>query len=400
MSYIEMKPQITIVMPCLNEAETLASCIRMAWDGLKIAGVDGEVLIADNGSTDGSIKIAEDLGARVVTVHEKGYGSALRGGIKSARATWIIMGDSDNSYDFSKIQDFVKKLQEGNDLVMGCRLPSGGGKIAKGAMPWKNRWIGNPSLSWLGRIMFQTPIHDFHCGLRAFTKSAYERMNLQTTGMEFASEMVMKASLWKMRVCEVPITLHPDGRSRPPHLKPWRDGWRHLRFMLIYSPKWLFWIPGMCLSGLGGMFTLIIYFQSIRIGTVELDTGTMMIAAMGLIIGFQLVGFAISTKVFAISEGLVPETPKVSSLFKVFTLEKGLIVGILMALTGAVFLSIALFRWGSAHYGAISYPENMRFIILGATTFTLGVQIIFTSFFLSVLGLKTIHRTPPAGPIT
>lgn len=390
-----MNPQVTILMPCLNEAETLEVCITKAWQGIRDAGVEGEVVIADNGSIDGSIEIAGRLGARVVHVREKGYGCALRGGIEASLAPWIIMADSDDSYDFSNIRGFVEKLGEGYDLVMGCRLPSGGGRIMPGAMPWKNRWIGNPSLSLLGRVLYRTPIHDFHCGLRGFTKDAYERMSLQTTGMEFASEMVMKATLWKMKVVEVPTTLHPDGRSRPPHLKPWRDGWRHLRFMLIYSPRWLFLVPGLLLSVLGGLFTIILYCRSITIGHVILDTGTMMLAAMGLISGVQLVGFAVSTKVFAIGEQLVPDNPKYSFLFRIFNLERGLIAGALVLLAGLVVLAIAFLHWGTANYGTISYPENMRHLILGATGVILGIQVISTSFFLSVLGLKTRTRVQP-----
>jgi glycosyltransferase involved in cell wall biosynthesis len=225
--------ELTILMPCLNEAETIAQCIAKAKVGLTRAGVPGEILIADNGSTDGSQAIAEKLGARVVTVKEKGYGNALRGGIAAAGGKWIIMGDADDSYDFSEADRFVKKFQEGYDVVMGCRLPSGGGTIMPGAMPWKNRWLGNPVLTSIGRLFFRCPARDFHCGLRGFTKVAYAAMELQTTGMEFASEMVIKATLKKFKITEVPITLHKDGRSRPPHLKPWRDGWRHLRFMLI-----------------------------------------------------------------------------------------------------------------------------------------------------------------------
>ncbi|RYD74379.1 MAG: glycosyltransferase family 2 protein [Verrucomicrobiaceae bacterium] len=225
-SAVDTTCDLSIVMPCLNEAETLVACVEKAKRGLKDAGVDGEVLIADNGSTDGSIALAEANGARVVNVREKGYGNALRGGIEAARGRWIIMGDADDSYDFSAIKGFVEKMREGHDLVMGCRMPRGGGTIAPGAMPWKNRWLGNPVLSFIGRLFYKTPIQDFHCGLRAFSKDAYNRMQLKTTGMEFASEMVMKASLSGMRMAEVPITLHKDGRSRPPHLRPWRDGWR------------------------------------------------------------------------------------------------------------------------------------------------------------------------------
>lgn len=379
-------------MPCLNEAETLGACIQKAWQGIRDAGVEGEVVIADNGSTDGSIQIAERLGARVVSIQERGYGCALRGGIEDSRAPWIIMGDSDESYDFSNIRQFITKLSEGNDLVMGCRLPVGGGKIMPGAMPWKNRWIGNPALSLLGRILFKTPIHDFHCGLRAFTKNAYAKMDLQTTGMEFASEMVMKATLWGMNVAEVPITLFPDGRNRPPHLKPWRDGWRHLRFMLIYSPRWLFLVPGLIFAMAGAFLAGIIYLGNIKIGSIILDTGTMMIASMTIIIGFQLVGFGISTKVFAIGENLIPEDAKMRYLFKAFNLEKGLIVGLFTFFIGLGFIIKSFVYWGNYNYGIISTSHNMRNIIVGATSLILSIQIISTSFFLSVLGLKTKKR--------
>jgi glycosyltransferase involved in cell wall biosynthesis len=236
--------ELTILMPCLNEAETLGRCIEKARTGLERSGVNGEILVADNGSTDGSQEIAQKLGARVVPVPARGYGSALRGGLETAHGRWIILGDADDSYDFSSIEGFVQRFREGYDLVMGCRLPAGGGTIAHGAMPWKNRWIGNPCLSFIGRLFFRCPVHDFHCGLRGITKEAYRKLDLKTSGMEFASEVVIKATLHSLRIAETPVTLHKDGRSRPPHLRPWRDGWRHLRFMLIYSPRWLFLVPG------------------------------------------------------------------------------------------------------------------------------------------------------------
>src|SRR5580698_7768629 len=257
---------LTILMPCLNEAETIAQCIEKAGRGIERAGVPGEILIADNGSTDGSQAIAERLGARVVPVKEKGYGNALRGGIAAAKGKWILMGDADDSYDFSEADRFVKKFQEGYEQVMGCRLPSGGGTILPGAMPWKNRWIGNPILSFIGRLFFKCPAHDFHCGLRGYTRDAFEAMDLQTTGMEFASEMVIKSTLKKMRITEVPVTLKKDGRSRPPHLKPWRDGWRHLRFMLLFSPRWLFLIPGILLFGLGVGISSVLSFTDFQLG--------------------------------------------------------------------------------------------------------------------------------------
>ena len=387
---------LTILMPCLNEAETIAQCIEKARIGIERAGVPGEVLIADNGSTDGSQAIAEKLGARVVAVKEKGYGNALRGGIAAANGKWILMGDADDSYDFSEADRFVKKFQEGYDLVMGCRLPVGGGTIMPGAMPWKNRWIGNPVLSFIGRLFFKCPAHDFHAGLRAFSKDALEKMDLQTTGMEFASEMVIKATLKKFRIAEVPITLHPDGRSRPPHLKPWRDGWRHLRFMLIYSPRWLFLVPGLILSALGVLLSSMLSARDIQLGNINLNVGTLMMACMAVIVGFQLVTFAFFTKVFAIAEGLLPEDPKLTRVFRFFTLEKGLVAGLLMLLAGLIMVFRALWLWKEVHFGALNSTEdNLRRLIPAGTLIVLGIQGIFSSFFMSVLGLKTRTRKPP-----
>lgn len=382
-------------MPCLNEAETIVACIEKAKLGIERSGVTGEVLIADNGSTDGSIELAEKHGARVVRVAAKGYGNALRGGIEAARGRWIIMGDADDSYDFSEAPRFVEKLKTGDDLVMGCRLPSGGGTINPGAMPFKNRWLGNPVLSNLGRLFFKTPIRDFHCGLRGFSRDAYDRMDPKTTGMEFASEMVMKASLKAMRVSEVPITLHKDGRSRPPHLKPWRDGWRHLRFMLIYSPRWLFLVPGVVLAVLGAIAALAIYFSPVVVSGVQFDAGTLVVACMAVIIGAQFVALACFTKVFAIAEDLLPPDPKFAGVFRVFTLEKGVIAGALLLLGGAAMLAWSLWIWKAAHFGSLPYGENLRRIIAAATLITLGIQVIGSSFFMSVLGLKTVTRHPP-----
>jgi glycosyltransferase involved in cell wall biosynthesis len=387
--------ELTILMPCLNEAETIAQCIDKAQRGIQRAGVTGEILIADNGSTDGSQAIAEKLGARVVAVEEKGYGNALRGGIAAAKGKWILMGDADDSYDFSEADRFVSKFKEGYDLVMGCRLPIGGGTILPGAMPWKNRWLGNPVLSFIGRLFFKCPAHDFHVGLRAFTKDALEKMELQTTGMEFASEMVIKATLKNFKIAEVPITLHPDGRSRPPHLKPWRDGWRHLRFMLLYSPRWLFLMPGLALFFLGMMGMLALVAARMRLNGVAFDVGTLLMAGMAAVIGFQLVTFAFFTKVFAIAEGLLPEDPKFAGIFRVFTLEKGIVAGILVSLTGFACLIHAVWLWRQIGYGELPYAENLRRLIPAATFLILGVQTIFSSFFMSVLGLKTITRKPP-----
>lgn len=382
-------------MPCLNEAETLAACIEKARLGLERAGVPGEVLIADNGSTDGSVAIAEKLGARVVRVTEKGYGSALRGGIEAAGGKWIIMGDADDSYDFSRLEGFVEKFREGYDLVMGCRLPGGGGTIQPGAMPWKNRWIGNPSLSLVGRVFFRCPARDFHCGLRGFTREAYRKMDLKTTGMEFASEMVIKATLNSLRIAEVPTILHPDGRSRPPHLKPWRDGWRHLRFMLIYSPRWLFLAPGLLLVLLGTAAGATLAAAPVHLGQVVFSTGTLAVACMGVIIGTQLVAFAFFTKVFAIGEGLLPQDPKFSKVFQTFTLEKGICLGLVILLLGMGLLLRSLWIWKLAGYGLLPYAENMGRLLPAVTLIVVAIQIVFSSFFMSVLGLRTDSRRPP-----
>jgi glycosyltransferase involved in cell wall biosynthesis len=382
-------------MPCLNEAETLARCIESARLGLQRAGVCGEIIVADNGSTDGSPAIAKKLGARVVPVREKGYGSALRGGIQAALGKWILMGDADDSYDFSEADRFVKKFQEGFELVMGCRLAVGGGTILPGAMPWKNRRLGNPALSFLGRLFFKCPAHDFHCGLRGFTRAAFEKMDLQTTGMEFASEMVIKSTFKELKIAEVPVTLRPDGRSRPPHLKPWRDGWRHLRFMLLFSPRWLFFAPGIFLSLLGIILGAALSVQNIVIGGVNLNVGTLMMACMAVVVGFQLVAFAFFTKVFAIAEGLLPDDPKFSRVFKFFNLEKGILLGLAVLLVGIILSVRAVWIWKQAGFGELSPEENLRRLIPAATLIVLGVQTVFSSFFMSALGLKTRTRKPP-----
>jgi glycosyltransferase involved in cell wall biosynthesis len=375
-------------MPCLDEAEALELCVRKAQASLDALGLPGEVLVADNGSTDGSVEIATRLGARVVHVAAKGYGNALRGGISAARGTWILMADADGSYDFSAIGGFVEKLREGHDLVMGCRLPAGGGEILPGAMPWKNRWIGNPLLSLIGRIFFRSPLNDFHCGMRAFTKDACERMELTTTGMEFASEMVMKARLKNLRVAETPVTLHPDGRSRPPHLRPWRDGWRHLRFMLLYCPRWLFLAPG-CLLMLAGLAAMLWLLPGPRrVGGVNFDVHSLLYAAMSVLIGFQAVTFAVFTKVFAISAGLLPPDSRLGRLSRIVTLETGLAVGAALVLAGLASTAWALLAWKHTGFGDLDASRTLRIAIPATMTLVLGAQTILSSFFLSVLGLR------------
>jgi len=380
--------ELTVVMPCLNEAETLASCIQKARRGLERAGARGEVLVADNGSTDGSVAIAEKLGARVVHVREKGYGSALRGGIEAAQGQWVVLGDADDSYDFSRLEGFVQKFREGYDLVMGCRLPSGGGAIAPGAMPWKNRWIGNPGLSFVGRLFFKCPARDFHCGLRGVTRAAYQRMELKTTGMEFASEMVIKATLKSLRIAEVPVTLYRDGRSRPPHLKPWRDGWRHLRFMLLFSPQWLFAWPGLALLLLGLALAVPLCLGPIRIGRVQFDTNTLLVAGLMTIVGFQVLFFGLFTRLYCVARGLLPDSPQLRRRLALFSLERGIIAGLIIATVGLGFLVAAVLKWRAAGFGIISYPESLRLVIPAVTCLTVGVQTLFSSFFLSILDLK------------
>jgi glycosyltransferase involved in cell wall biosynthesis len=391
--------EVTILMPCLNEAETLERCIVKAQRSLAELALPGEVLIADNGSTDGSIAIAEGLGARVVRVQAKGYGSALRGGIEAAHGRWIVMGDADDSYDFSRLGPFIEKLRAGADLVMGCRMPRGGGTIMPGAMPWKHRWLGNPVLSFIGRVFFDCPAHDFHCGLRGFSKEAFQRLGVQTTGMEFASEMVIKATMKGLRIEEVPITLHKDGRSRPPHLRSWRDGWRHLRFMLLFSPRWLFLMPGIVLTLLGAAGLSILALAPFKVGGARLDAGTMIVFALGAILGVQAISFACFTKVFAIAEGLLPDDPRFSKVFRYLNLERGIAVGVLLGLTGFGLLLRALLIWKGADFGDISYSENLRRLIPAVTLIATGGQIVFASFFMSVLGLRISGRTPPDGQV-
>jgi glycosyl transferase family 2 len=346
------------------------------------------VLIADNGSTDGSIQVAEKCGARVVPIPQKGYGNALRGGIEAARGRWIMMGDSDDSYDFSAVDPFIAKFKEGYELVMGCRMPYGGGRIMPGAMPWKHRWIGNPALSFVGRLFFDCPVADFHCGLRGFTKEAYEKMELRTTGMELASEMVIKATLKKLRITEVPITLHKDGRSRPPHLRSWRDGWRHLRFMLLYSPRWLFLYPGLFLMAVGMATGIGLWIGPQQIGKVTLDIHTLLYAASAVLLGFQAVVFAVFTKVFAISAGLLPADEKFRRWFDYITLETGLIIGSVLIAGGLFGSAWAVHDWQRASFGELEPRQILRLIIPASTSLALGVQVVLSSFFLSVLGLR------------
>jgi glycosyltransferase involved in cell wall biosynthesis len=380
--------EVTIVMPCLNEADTLEICVRKAVKALGDADIPGEVLVADNGSTDGSPEIAAQAGARVVHVAEKGYGNALRGGIAAARGRFIIMGDADDSYDFLEAPKFVVKWREGFELVQGCRLPSGGGRVLAGAMPLSHRWLGNPMFSLMARTMFRAPIHDVYCGLRGFTPELYSRLELRCPGMEFATEMIIKASLHHARIAEVPITLHPDGRrTHAPHLRTVRDGWRTLRFFLIFSPRWLFLVPG-CLLGLLGLAGYALALPAVNVGGITFDAHTLLFASLAILLGYQSVLFAVLAKTFATNEGLLPKDPHLERFYEWMYLERGLLLGALTLLAGLGLLGVAVQQWWSVHFGRLDYAQTMRWVIPGVTLTALGFQTILSSFFVSILGLK------------
>ncbi len=387
-NFASQKIELSIVMPCLNEADTLEICLQKAQRAILELQIEGEIIVADNGSTDGSIEIAKRNGARIIHVKEKGYGNALMGGIEEAQGKFIIMGDADNSYDFGEIPKFVKKLREGFDLVQGCRLPGGGGKVGPGAMPFLHRWLGNPIFSKMVRIWFDAPINDVYCGLRGFTKVHYESLDQRCTGMEFATEMIIKSSLFKAKIAEVPITLHPDGRkSHAPHLKTFRDGWRTLRFFLMSSPRWLFLLPGAVLILLG-LIGYIIALPRLQINGIIFDAHTLLFASLSLLCGYQSVLFAIMTKTFAISEGLMPEDPKVNKFFEIVNLERGLIIAAISLLVGLALLIASINQWRLANFGGLNYSDTMQLVIPGATLVALGFQTVLSGFFVSILGMK------------
>lgn len=380
--------ELSVVMPCLNEADTLETCILKAQKAIKEHGIVGEIIIADNGSNDGSVEIAERLGARVVHVEAKGYGNALMGGIAAAKGKFVIMGDADDSYDFLEIPRFVAKLREGYDLVQGCRLPSGGGTVMPGAMPFLHRWWGNPMFSWMARNWFQAPIHDVYCGLRGFTKTLYTRLDQRCTGMEFATEMIIKSSLYNEKIAEVPITLHPDGRkSHPPHLKTFRDGWRTLRFFLMYSPRSLFLVPGFLLILLG-LIGFGLAMPGVQIGNAIFDAHTLVFSCLALLCGWQAVLFAMFTKVFAISEGMMPEDPRLNKFFEVIDLERGLKISAFVLVVGLGLLLYSVNTWVQTGFGRLDYAVTMRWVVPGTTLTALGFQTLLSSFFISILGMR------------
>lgn len=373
-------------MPCLNEEETLERCITKAQASLQKENISGEILVADNGSTDSSVEIALRLGARVIRVAEKGYGNALRAGIAAARGQWVLLADADDSYDFSSIQPFLEKLSAGYDFVMGCRLESGGGTIMPGAMPWKHRWIGVPALSMIGRVFYKCPVHDFHCGMRAFRRDAILGLGLRTSGMEFASEMVIQATLAGLKIANVPITLYRDGRSRPPHLRSWRDGWRHLRFMLLYSPTWLFLFPGLFSILAGSLVSLRLWLGPWKIGPYGFDTNTMLVATMCVSLGIETTLFGIFTKIYAMSAGMLPVSKRWLLAFRLVTLERGILAGLIVGLCGLGILIKSLVFWKAAHFGPLDYPTSLRMVIPAIFLMITGAQLFFSSFLFSILG--------------
>ncbi len=378
--------EISIVLPCLNEERTLAICIQKAQACLTTNGISGEIIVADNGSTDNSVQIAQSLGARVVHVPEKGYGNALRGGFAAARGKYILMADADDSYELDNLMPFVEKLREGYDLVMGNRFKGG---IQPGAMPWHHRYIGNPVLSFIGKLFFHSPANDFHCGMRAFTKEAIQKINPQTPGMEFASEIVIKASILGLKVCEVPTRLFPDGRGRPPHLRSFRDGWRHLRFLLLYSPAWLFLYPGLFLLAAGGLLSLLLFFGPVNIGFRYIDFHTFIAAGSLSYLGLNMVSFAVITRIYAYYNGLLPSQPPLFRLFRYLTLETGLLAGGLLFALGLGLLLRALLL--SDNFAQIGFDNSVRLVFGGALALVSGAQVIFTSFVLSMLGMKAVR---------
>lgn len=378
---------VSVVMPCLNEAETLEVCIRKATKALEEMNVSFEIVIADNGSTDGSQAIAEAAGARVVPIIEKGYGAALIGGVEHSMGEYIIMADADDSYDFADIPRFFAALEQGADLVMGNRFLGG---IRPGAMPFLHRYLGNPVLSFVGRLFFGAPCGDFHCGMRGFSRDAYDRMELRSLGMEFASEMVVKSVLMQLKIAEVPTTLSPDGRTRAPHLRTWRDGWRHLRFLLLYSPRWLFLYPGIALTLIGIAGTLWLSGGTRTIGSLSLDVHTMMYALMLVIIGVQASTFGVFAKMIGIRERLLPPDPKIDRFLSYFSLEAGLIAGGLLIAAGLGFSIAAVRLWSLTHFGQLNVSVVLRLVAPAVVSVAVGVHIVLSSFLMSMMGMR--HR--------
>jgi glycosyltransferase involved in cell wall biosynthesis len=375
--------ELTILMPCLNEAETLETCIRKAQTFLRTHNIDGEVLIADNGSTDGSREIAERCGARTAPVAERGYGAALIGGCDAALGKYVIMGDADDSYDFLNLMPFLERLRAGDELVMGNRFKGG---IEKGAMPPLHRYLGNPVLSTIGRVFFPSKIKDFHCGLRAYNTESIRKLGLRTTGMEYASEMVVQATLQKLKISEVPTTLRPDGRSRPPHLRSWRDGWRHLKFLLMYSPKWLFFAPGLLFVIIGVITTVTLAISPLKIGNFRFGGNTMVYTVLLIIIGTSILSFGIIAKIYAHECGYIPQ--KSESLFVKLTADRGSLIGALLCMLGVIATVIALLIGKVGAFGAFETERVLRLTLPTLAVFVVGIQLISTAFLADIIRIR------------
>jgi len=379
--------ELTILLPCLNEAETLATCIRKARGFLLHHHVRGEVLVSDNGSTDGSQTIAQNEGARVVTTEIRGYGAALINGIQHAKGKYVIMGDADDSYDFENLMPFLQQLREGYDLVMGNRFKGG---IQPGAMPALHKYIGNPVLSYIGRLFFNSPVRDFHCGLRGYSREKILALGLKTSGMEFASEMVVKATINGLKITEVPTTLSPDGRSSAPHLRSWRDGWRHLRFLLLFSPKWLFLYPGLMFFALGIIGLSALAPGPVTIHGITLDIHTMLYASLSTIVGLQLIFFAIFTRTYAGLIGALPSKQALEPFSRESVIDYGAAIGALLLFIGIGFSIYAVMSWGDTSFGSLNPRYTMRLVIPAATFMAIGMQLFFGAFFLGILRLKSL----------
>ena len=384
--------ELSVVMPCLDEADTLATCISKAQRAMQDHGIRGEVIVADNGSRDGSVEIAEQAGARVVHVSEPGYGSALMGGIAASRGRIVLMGDADDSYDFLEIPAYFEKMREGFDLVQGCRLPRGGGRVLPGAMPFLHRWFGNPLLSALVRLMFGAPVTDTYCGMRAFTRELYDDLDQRCTGMEFATEMIIKSTLLGARIGEVPITLHPDGRvAHGPHLRTFQDGWRTLRFFLLFSPRWLFLVPG-SLMILAGVIGYGIVLPGVTVGGVELGAHSLLVASLAILMGYQSLLFSVFAKTYAITTGVLPESPGMQRFFELVNLERGLLAGFAALALGLALIAVEGRQWQLANFGPLDYAQSMRWVIPGVTLAAIGFQTILSGWFVSILGMNRVNR--------
>ncbi|MEP6942878.1 MAG: glycosyltransferase family 2 protein [Betaproteobacteria bacterium] len=377
--------ELTILMPCLDEAETIETCVRKAREFLERAGLRGEVLVADNGSRDGSQSLAAAAGARVIAVPIRGYGAAITAGIESARGIYVIVGDADDSYDFSRLDPFLSALREGSDLVIGNRFQGG---IARAAMPALHRYLGNPVLSFMGRLFFSIPIGDFHCGLRGLRREAFIALGLSATGMEFASEMIVKAKLAKLRISEVPTTLSRDGRSRAPHLRTWRDGWRHLRFLLLHSPDWLFFYPGVGIAGLGLLLMVLLLNGPLKVGMVRFDVHTLLYGMAAVQIGVQLVFFSIVARRYAMSSGMLPDTASQSRVLRWFSLEHCLLAGAALFIIGVALGAAAVHEWSQVGLQELDPSRTMRLVIPSVGMIILGGQLIVNAFLMALIAVE------------